>query len=68
MISADTVKKAGRFSSDPNDHLKYIQQHIDLGFTHIYFHSAGPDQRAFLESYGRDILPKVRAHHAFAAH
>ena len=31
-----------------------------LGFTHLYFHSAGPDQRAFLEAYGREVLPGLR--------
>ncbi|MDQ2715901.1 MAG: TIGR03557 family F420-dependent LLM class oxidoreductase [Chloroflexota bacterium] len=59
-VGADTIKKMCCFSSDPNDHVKYIQQHVDLGFDRLFIHSAGPDQRGFLESYGRDILPKVR--------
>ncbi len=61
VIGADTVKKTGCFSSNPDDHVKYIQKHIDMGFNVIFLHSAGPDQRAFLERYGRDILPKLRA-------
>jgi hypothetical protein len=31
-----------------------------MGFDHLIFHSAGPDQRAFLEGYGRDVLPRLR--------
>ncbi|MBA2286295.1 MAG: hypothetical protein H0W02_12495 [Ktedonobacteraceae bacterium] len=33
---------------------------VDLGFDRLFIHSADPDQRGFLESYGYDILPKVR--------
>ena len=60
VIGADTVKKTGCFSSNPDDHIKFLRQYIDLGFNVIFLHSAGPDQRSFLERYGRDVLPKVR--------
>ena len=60
VVGADTVKKTGCFSSQIDDHVKYVQQHIDLGFDTIYFHSAGPDQSAFLKDYGRDVLPKLQ--------
>lgn len=60
VIGADVVKKTGCFSPNPDDHVKYIRQYIDMGFNVIFIHSAGPDQRAFLERYGRDILPKLR--------
>ena|SRR5437763_11067321 len=61
VVGAETVKKTGCFSSNPEDHVKYVQQYINLGFDSIIFHSAGPDQRAFLENYARDILPRLRA-------
>jgi coenzyme F420-dependent glucose-6-phosphate dehydrogenase len=64
VIGADTVKKTGCFSQNIDDHVKYVQQHIDLGFDSIYFHSAGPDQTAFLKSYGRDVLPRLQKQHA----
>ncbi|MEN3352120.1 MAG: hypothetical protein V7640_278, partial [Betaproteobacteria bacterium] len=31
-----------------------------LGFDHLIFHSAGPDQKTFIEGYGRDVLPRLR--------
>lgn len=61
VIGADTVKKTGCFSANPDDHIKFAQQYIDLGFTCLIFHAAGPDQRGFIEAYGRDVLPKVRS-------
>lgn len=60
VVGADTLKKMGCFSSNPEDHVKFVKPYIDLGFDHIIFHSGGPDQLAFIESYARDVLPKLR--------
>ncbi|GHO71067.1 F420-dependent glucose-6-phosphate dehydrogenase [Ktedonobacter sp. SOSP1-52] len=59
VVGADTLKKMGCFSSNPEDHVKFVKQYIELGFDHIIFHSGGPDQLAFIESYARDVLPKL---------
>lgn len=48
-------------SSDPDVHRAQLQRYADLGFSHIYLHNVGPNQREFLEVFGRDVLPKVRA-------
>lgn len=60
VVGPDTIRKKGCVSSDPEIHARYIQRHIDLGFTEIYLHSAAQDQRGFLQAYGRDVLPRVR--------
>ncbi len=60
VIGADTVKKTGCFSSNPEDHIKFAQQYIDLGFDCLVFHTAGPDQKAFIERYAKDVLPQLR--------
>jgi coenzyme F420-dependent glucose-6-phosphate dehydrogenase len=59
-VGADTIREAVCISADPEDHIKLAQKYIDLGFDYLFFHSAGPDQRAFLEGYGRDVLPRLR--------
>jgi len=59
-VGADVIKEAVCISADPEDHLELAQRYIDMGFDHLIFHSAGPDQRAFLEGYGRDVLPRLR--------
>ncbi len=61
VIGADTVKKSCCISADPEKHVQFIQQYIDLGFDIIFLHTAGPDQRGFLQNYGRDVLPRVRS-------
>jgi coenzyme F420-dependent glucose-6-phosphate dehydrogenase len=60
VVGADTIREAVCISSDPEEHVKLAQKYIDLGFDHIFFHAAGPDQRAFIEGYGRDVLPRLR--------
>ena len=62
-VGADVIKEAVCISADPEDHIKLAQGYIDMGFDHLIFHSAGPDQRAFLEGYGRDVLPRLRQAH-----
>lgn len=48
-------------STDPAEHVEKIKHYIDLGFKHLVFHSPGPDQAKFLEMYGNEVLPRLRA-------
>ena len=48
-------------SDDPDEQVEKIKPYIDLGFTHLVFHAPGLDQVRFIEQYGRDVLPKLRA-------
>ncbi len=46
-------------SADPDVHRAHIQRFADLGFDRIHLHNAGPDQRAWMDVFARDVLPKV---------
>jgi len=46
-------------SADPDVHRSYIQGFLDLGFDRVYLHNVGRNQREFLETFGRDVLPKL---------
>jgi coenzyme F420-dependent glucose-6-phosphate dehydrogenase len=61
VVGSDTIRKVACLSRDPEEHVRFAQRHLDLGFDHLVFHSAGPDQRGFIEAYGRDVLPRLRA-------
>ena len=67
IVTPEAIKKAGCASSNPEDHRKFAQQFIDLGFDHLIFHSARQDQRAFIEAYSQDVVKHlsepVRAGH-----
>jgi coenzyme F420-dependent glucose-6-phosphate dehydrogenase len=60
VVGPDAVRQAVCISADPEEHIRLAEKYIDLGFDHLFFHSAGPDQRAFLESYGKHVLPQLR--------
>jgi hypothetical protein len=59
-VGADTMRQTMRISAKPEDHVAYAQQYLDLGFDCLIYHSAGPDQRAFIEAYGREVIPRLR--------
>jgi coenzyme F420-dependent glucose-6-phosphate dehydrogenase len=59
-VGSDTMEKMMCISSRPEDHVSYVRKYIDLGFDHFFYHYAGPNQKEFLEGYGRDVLPKIR--------
>lgn len=52
---------AGRLliSSDPEVHRAEIQRYVNLGFTRIYLHNVGRNQREWIEVFGRDVLPRI---------
>ena len=48
-------------STDPDEVVERIAPYVALGFTELIFHAPGPDQARFLELFGRDVLPRLRA-------
>ncbi|GGD06834.1 TIGR03557 family F420-dependent LLM class oxidoreductase [Nocardioides daphniae] len=46
-------------SADPAVHLGEIKAYLDLGFDRVFVHHVGVNQVAFLEAFGRDVLPYV---------
>lgn len=60
-VGAETIKQSALISPDPREHVKMAQHYIELGFDHLIFHCAGPDQRVFIESYGQEVLPQLRS-------
>lgn len=55
-------RAASRFvvSTDPEAHIAAAQRYVDMGFRHLVFHAPGPDQKRFLDLYGREVLPHLR--------
>lgn len=64
VVGDDTLKKGMCITTDPEEHAKFAQRYIDAGFTHLFFHTAGPDQVQFIREYGRKVLPIIRQNNA----
>jgi coenzyme F420-dependent glucose-6-phosphate dehydrogenase len=46
-------------SEDPDAHRAEIQRFIDAGFTHVYLHNVGRNQREWIDTFARDVLPAL---------
>ncbi|MGH7866464.1 MAG: glucose-6-phosphate dehydrogenase (coenzyme-F420) [Candidatus Dormibacteraceae bacterium] len=58
---ADVAHRRWLVANDPEEHIEQIKPYLELGFRHLVFHAPGDDQARFLELYGRQILPRLRA-------
>ena len=56
----DVAHRRWLVSDDPEEHLEQLRPYIELGFTHLVFHSPTDAQGRFLEFYGAQILPRIR--------
>ncbi|GFE79791.1 F420-dependent glucose-6-phosphate dehydrogenase [Steroidobacter agaridevorans] len=48
-------------SNDADETVQRVGQYVELGFNHLVFHAPGPDQGRFLELFGEQIAPRLRA-------
>ncbi|GGE93012.1 TIGR03557 family F420-dependent LLM class oxidoreductase [Mycetocola zhadangensis] len=59
MVRPEDFDGRMAISSDPDVHRRHIQSFADLGFDRIYLHNVGRNQREWIETFGRDVLPKL---------
>lgn len=56
MAAPEDVAACVRISQDVSRHLAWIAELSDLGADHIYLHNVGPNQAAFIERFGPEIV------------
>jgi hypothetical protein len=47
-------------SSDPNQHVEWLSEFIELGFEELQLHQVGRDQHRFVDAFGAKVLPQLR--------
>ncbi|MGC4888663.1 TIGR03885 family FMN-dependent LLM class oxidoreductase [Micromonospora sp. DT227] len=64
VVSADVpmskVTDTVNVSADLGRHVGWLEEYVELGFDQIALHHVGQEQRAFLDAFGAEVLPKVR--------
>jgi G6PDH family F420-dependent oxidoreductase len=61
MVSEEDVRAGSIITDpDPQTHIDNIEQCLDAGYDHVYFHQIGDDQRAFFDFYDEEVLPSFR--------
>ncbi|TDC49173.1 TIGR03557 family F420-dependent LLM class oxidoreductase [Jiangella ureilytica] len=61
MVRVEDFEGRVTISADLEVHRKEIQRYLDVGATHVYLHDAGPDQRTWIDVFGREVLPHLTA-------
>lgn len=49
-----------RISCDLERHAEWLREDVALGFSGLYLHNVGRDQRTFLQQFGEHVLPRLR--------
>ncbi|PGH45640.1 LLM class F420-dependent oxidoreductase [Micromonospora sp. WMMA1996] len=64
VASADVpmakVTETVNVSADLGRHVGWLEEYVALGFDQIALHHVGQEQRAFVDAFGTEVLPKVR--------
>jgi probable non-F420 flavinoid oxidoreductase len=58
-VRPDDVRAAVLVSSDPARHVAWIEEAAALGFDEVNIHHVGQEQGAFIETFGRHVLPAL---------
>ncbi len=60
LVQPENFKGRVLMSADLQVHLDHLQHYADLGFSEIYVHNVGRNQREFIEAYWREVLPNLK--------
>jgi G6PDH family F420-dependent oxidoreductase len=59
LVRPENFKNRVFTSSDLDAHVEYLQHFIDLGFGEIYVHNVNRSQEAFIDAYGKQVIPNL---------
>jgi hypothetical protein len=60
MVRPEDFRNRVLISSDLAVHAANIQHYVDMGFDEVHVHNVGRNQAAFIEVFGREVLPQLR--------
>jgi coenzyme F420-dependent glucose-6-phosphate dehydrogenase len=60
LVRPDNYKNRVLLTPDLSEHVAHLQHFIDLGFNEIYIHNVARNQEAFIDAYGKQVLPNLR--------
>ena len=58
MVTPEDVAKTTPHGPDPEPYVEQIRKYEDAGFTHVYIHQIGENQREFCEWAARNLLTR----------
>jgi hypothetical protein len=61
LVRPEDFKGRMLMTADLEAHRREIQKYLDMGFDQIYLHNVGQNQTAWIDAFGREVLPKLTA-------
>ena len=61
FVGNEQLAKFWLIGTKPEDHIKYLEKFIELGFKHIHVMSSSPDEIKTLRMYGKHVLPYIKS-------
>ncbi|MEU4371265.1 TIGR03885 family FMN-dependent LLM class oxidoreductase [Micromonospora chersina] len=60
QVALERVTSVVNVSADLGRHVGWLEEYVGLGFDQIALHHVGQEQRAFIDAFGAEVLPKLR--------
>ena len=57
FVQPEELNEHVRISADPQQHIDWLQQDLELGFSELILHNVNRDQQQFIEVFGEKVLP-----------
>jgi coenzyme F420-dependent glucose-6-phosphate dehydrogenase len=61
FVRAEDMRESVLISTDLSRHAAWLQEFIEIGFQELQLHQVGTNQQEFIDGFGRDVLPQLRA-------
>lgn len=58
-VKPDELDQQVRISSEPQQHIEWLQKDIELGFSELILHNVNRNQTQFIEDFGAKVLPHL---------
>lgn len=59
FVRPEDMRDCVLISSDPGQHVAWLQNFIDLGFEELQLHQVGRNQLTFIEAFAAKVLPRI---------
>lgn len=57
FVKPDELDPFVHISANPQQHIEWLQEYVDLGFDELILHNVNPEQEQFIKDFGEQVLP-----------
>jgi probable non-F420 flavinoid oxidoreductase len=60
LVTPDMLEGRIRMSADVDEHVRWLKEDRELGFSEVLIHNVGRNQREFIKAFGEHVLPRLK--------